>query len=176
MTIINKDNSLEKQISSGVIVYMPTLEGPRFLLLYYGHNYWTFPRGKIEKEEKSFAAALRETKEETGLARADLKFFDNFKTQENWIFMRNGKKVHRVIIFYLAQTQKGNIKISDEHLGFGWFTFREAQKIFQGEKHGENRKVIKQAYNFIESKNKKEELKTVHENQSSLNQNNHFSK
>ena len=162
MMTLNKENFVEKEISSaGVIVYMPTLEGSRFLLLHYGHNYWTFPRGKIEKGEESFDTALRETMEETGLVKADLIFFDNFKTQENWIFMKNGRKVHRVIIFYLAQTQKRNIKISDEHLGFGWFTFREAQKIFQGDKHSENRKVIRQAFNFIGGKNKKEEHKTT---------------
>jgi len=139
----------EREISSGVIVFKKTPEGPRFLVLYYGHNYWTFPRGKIEKEERAFPAALRETKEETGLSRRDLHLVDYFKAYENWTFERNGKKVRKTVIFYLAETQKRNIRLSDEHWGYAWATYSETLKIFVGPKHRENRKVIKRVHDFL---------------------------
>jgi len=145
------DESMEQRVSSGIIVYRETTEGPRFLTLYYGHNYWTFPRGKIdvEKEEKSFEAALRETREETGLTRNDFILADSFKTREDWVFTQNNKKIHRTVIFYLAKTDKRYIRLSDEHQGYCWLLYREALKIFCGERHSENRKVIRQAYEYI---------------------------
>ncbi|MFA6136387.1 MAG: NUDIX domain-containing protein [Candidatus Paceibacterota bacterium] len=145
----------EKIVSSGVIIFRKSEEGPRFLMLYYGHNYWTFPRGKIEKGENGFSAALRETKEETGLSKSDLMLSSYFKAHERWIFVRNNRKIFRVIIFYLAQTHQSNIKISSEHKGYGWFTYHEAIKILVGEKNSENRKVLKRAYDFINKNSNK---------------------
>lgn len=142
----------EREISSGVIVFKKTSEGPRFLALYYGHNYWTFPRGKIEKEERSFEAALRETYEETGLSRGDLRFVDYFKTYENWTFTRNGKKVRKTVIFYLAETSQRTVKMEKRCLGYGWFTASEIMKILLGSKNEENRKVIRRVSKFLSEK------------------------
>lgn len=138
-----------REISSGIIVYRDTSEGPRFLTLYYGHNYWTFPRGKIAQEERSFEAAVRETREETGLTRGDMVLADHFKTHENWTFVKNNRKIHKTVIFYLGRTEKKNIRLSDEHQGYCWLLYREALHIFTGERHSENRRVVRQAYEYI---------------------------
>lgn len=144
----------EREISSGVIVFKKSVDGPRFLALYYGHNYWTFPRGKIEKEERSFEAALRETFEETGLVRGDLRFVDYFKTYENWTFTRNGKKVRKTVIFYLAETHHKIIQTEKRCFGYGWFTAPEMMKLLVGPKNEENRKVIKRVWGFLSGKKK----------------------
>ena len=149
----------DREISAGVIVWRKTSEGPRFLILYHGHNYWNFAKGKIEKEEKSFQTALRETKEETGLSRRDLQFTDYYKVKENFIFTRRGKKVFKTVIFYLACTPKRWIRISKEHQGFGWFTYREALKLFPSEKHKDTRRVLKQVADFLETQNKQRKPK-----------------
>ena len=143
------DASVGREISSGIIVYRDTPEGPRFLTLYYGHNYWTFPRGKIAQEERSFEAAVRETREETGLTRGDMVLADHFKTHENWTFVKNNRKIHKTVIFYLGRTEKKNVRLSDEHQGYCWLLYREALHIFTGERHSENRRVIRQAYEYI---------------------------
>lgn len=145
----------EKEISSGIIVYKKTIEGTRFLILYHGHMYWNFPKGKIEKEEHSFQAALRETYEETGLRKNDLHFSPLFKTKERFVFVRKGKKVHKMVIFYLAETKKRSISLSKEHWGFGWFTYHEALRLFTQEKHKGTRIILRNAYNFLLNKNKK---------------------
>lgn len=124
------------------------------MILYHGHNQWTFPRGKIEGEERSFAAALRETREETGLSRTDIRFVDYFKAYENWTFVKNGEKIHKTIIFYLAETSKKNIRVEHNFDGYCWFPYREAVRVFVGPKNNENRKVLKQAYDFLTGKNK----------------------
>ena len=153
--MVAKDDSLGREVSSGIIVFRRVEHEIQFLILYYGHSQWTFPRGKIEREERSFAAALRETKEETGLSRSDLKFVDYFKTYENWTFVKNNKKVYKTVIFYLAETNKKHARIEERSQGYAWFTYKEALKIFTGPKNNENRKVITKANNFLVNREKK---------------------
>ncbi|MFA7201405.1 MAG: NUDIX domain-containing protein [Candidatus Paceibacterota bacterium] len=143
-----------REISSGVIIYRRVNNEARFLVLYHGRNQWEIPRGKIEAEERSFVAALRETREETGFTRADLRFADHFKAYENWTFLKNGQKVFKTIIYYLAETSKKHPRIEPSFEGYGWFTYREALQIFVGPKNNENRKVLKQAHDFLGAKNK----------------------
>ncbi len=149
-----------KEISAGIIIYRKTKEGIKFLLLYHSGGYWNFPKGKIEAEEKSFQTALREIKEETGLSRDDLKFNQHFKTYEKFTFWRKienkPQRVFKTVIFYLAETKRKAIKISEikggqPHEGFGWFTYREALKILS--KHKDSQRVLKQAHETLQ-KNK----------------------
>ena len=140
-----------REISAGIIIYRKTEDGLKFLILYHGRGYWNFPKGKIESEEKSFQAAIREIKEETGLARGDLKFNESFKAYEKFTFWRRlgnkGIKVFKIVIFYLAETRNPIIKISKEHNGYGWFTHKEAMKILS--KHKDSQRVLTQAYDFL---------------------------
>ncbi|MDI6717860.1 MAG: NUDIX domain-containing protein [Patescibacteria group bacterium] len=141
-----------KEISAGIIVYRHTPDGLKFLILYHGNNYWNFPKGRIESEEKSFQTAVREIREETGLLRSDLKFSDYFKVHEKFIFWgtrENEKvKIFKIVIFYLAETKKRQIIISGKHEeGYGWFTYREALKIL--EKHKDSQRLLNQAHNFL---------------------------
>lgn len=142
-----------REISAGIIAYRITAEGPRFLILYHGHNYWNFPKGKIESEEKSFQTAVREVREETGLTRNDLRFDESFKTSENFTFWRNKEKIYKTIVFYLAETKQQRIKLPEQtdaegekHEGYGWFTYKEALKVLVKE---DSQRVLKQAHNFL---------------------------
>lgn len=140
-----------KEVSAGLIIFRKTTEGPKFLLLYHGRNYWNFPKGKLEMAEKSFQAAVREVREETGLGRNDLKFTEYFRTNEKFSFWRNKERVDKFVTFYLAQTDKKSIKISEEkegqpHEGFAWFTYGEAMKIL---KHKDSQRILKQAHGFL---------------------------
>jgi len=105
--------------------------------------------GEDAQEERSFEAAVRETREETGLTRGDMVLADHFKAHENWTFVKNNRKIHKTVIFYLGRTEKKNIRLSDEHQGYCWLLYREALHIFTGERHSENRRVIRQAYEYI---------------------------
>ena len=142
----NKD--LKREISAGFIVYRRTNEGPKFLLLYHGGRYWNFAKGKIEAEEKSMAAAIRETAEETGLKPEDLRIKNRFKTYEKYFFFNKEKKrVFKIVVFYLAETKKRDIKISEEHSGFGWFLYRDAKRMLKNYRDSES--VLKKAHDFI---------------------------
>lgn len=145
-----KDTKAQKrEISSGIIVFRKTSEGPKFLILYRGRDQWTFPRGKIEGEERSFAAALRETKEETGFGRNDLRFVDYFKGYENWTYVKNNEKIYKTVILYLAETRKKQVRIEDKFDGYGWFGYEQAKQIFIGAKNDENRKILDIVHSFL---------------------------
>jgi len=141
------DKDVAREISAGFIIYRRTKEGPRFLLLYHGGQYWNFAKGKIEAEEKSMAAAIRETMEETGLKSDDLRIKYRFKAYEKYFFYKNKQRVFKIVIFYLAETRLRDIKISDEHEGFGWFLYKDAKRILKSYKDSES--VLKKAHDFI---------------------------
>ena len=163
-----------REISAGVIVYRKTAktrthaDSPakilsqnlggqaqtsaeiKFLILYHGRGYWNFPKGKIESEEKSWQAAVREIREETGLMLKDLRFKKNFRTYERFVFRRQKEKVFKIVIFYLAETRQPKIILSYEHQGYGWFTYTEAMKILG--KYKDSQRVLTQANEFIRHK------------------------
>lgn len=133
-------------IGAGIIIYKRTKDGPRFLLLYRSGRYWNFPKGGLEQGERSFQTAVREVKEETGLGFHDLHFKSWFKVYDRYSFKVGNQEISRAIAFYLAETHKSEIKISVEHNGYGWFLYRDAQRVLI---HQNLKRNLKQAYDFI---------------------------
>ena len=122
-----KDN-YTKVISAGIIVFRRVEGELKFLFLYRGRGTWDFPRGRMEGGERSWQTAFREVREETGLRRNELIMHPNFKVSERFPYMREGKKIFKVVIFYLAETRQSRVRISSEHEGYGWFSPAEARK------------------------------------------------
>ncbi len=138
---------MPKIISAGIIIFRKTPEGPKFLLLYHGHGYWNFAKGKMEISERSWQTALREVREETGLKSNELKFIENFKTYERFFLTRGKEKVLKIVILYLAETRQPQITVSHEHEGYGWFSFNDAKKLMI--KYKENIKILQNVYDFL---------------------------
>ena len=61
------------RIAAGVILTRPRASGAEYLLL-RAYNYWDFPKGETEGAEPLRVAALRELREETGIASEQLTF------------------------------------------------------------------------------------------------------
>lgn len=142
----SRDNS-KKIISAGIIIFRKTREGYKFLLLYHGRNYWNFAKGKLEASERSWQAALREVREETGLKATELKFVENFKAYERFFLSRGKEKILKIVILYLAETRQPNVTVSFEHEGYAWFTFAEAKKVMA--RYPDNIKILTTAYDFL---------------------------
>ncbi|KKU94527.1 MAG: hypothetical protein UY26_C0001G0079 [Candidatus Jorgensenbacteria bacterium GW2011_GWA1_48_13] len=141
-----------REISAGIIIYRRTKDGPKFLLLYHGGRYWNFPKGKIgdkEARETAFRAALREVREETGLSARDLRFNNRFKVYDRFIYTREKNKIFKIVVYYLAETRQGEIKISEEHSGFGWFLYRDALRMLI---HKNLRENLKKANEIVQGK------------------------
>lgn len=141
---------MKQEISAGIIIYRKTREGPKFLLLYHGGRYWNFPKGKLDVGEKSFKAALREVKEETGLGAQELQFKEWFKVHDRFTYTRERHKIFKIVIYYLAETVNKVVKISEEHHGYGWFLYRDAFQMLLYPNLQEN---LKKAHDFIRKKN-----------------------
>lgn len=138
-----------REISAGIIIFRKTQEGPKFLLLYHGGKYWNFPKGKLEKEESSYNAALREIREETGLGRPDLRFDNRFKAYDRFTFSKQKDKVFKTVVYFLAETRNPIVKISKEHHGYGWFLYRDGARMLMHENLKQN---LKRAYDLIRGK------------------------
>ena len=84
------------------------------------------PKGNIEKGEQPLQTMLREVKEETGLV--DLRVVPGFEEKIEYFYRRDGKKVHKTVVFFLAETFSEKVTLSYEHQDCGWFDFGEASK------------------------------------------------
>lgn len=141
---------MKKVISAGIIVFRRTREGIKFLILYHGRNYWNFPKGKVESEEKSWQAALREVREETGLKSNEIRWVGGFKTYERFVFGGGAHKTFKLVILYLAETRQNRITVSYEHEGYGWFTYHEAKRVLS--KYRESVNILEKVHAFLHHK------------------------
>jgi 8-oxo-dGTP pyrophosphatase MutT (NUDIX family) len=118
--------SMANEKSSGVIIFRE--HGPErlYLLLHYEEGHWEFPKGHIERGEVEQKTALREAKEETGIS--DLELVFGFKDKLEYSYERDGKKMHKKVIFFLGQTHTSEVKLSDEHVNFEWLPYDKAYK------------------------------------------------
>jgi len=109
--------------SAGAVLYRETKEGRLYLLLQNGGR-WDFPKGGVEKGESELQTVMREVEEETGLE--DIHIVPGFRKVIEYFYRREGKNIHKQVVYRLAVTAEDNVKISFEHQGFGWFPYQGA--------------------------------------------------
>jgi 8-oxo-dGTP pyrophosphatase MutT (NUDIX family) len=138
--------------SAGAVIFRRNKE-IKYLLLHYPSSakapkdYWDFPKGHIEKGEKELETVKREVEEETGLK--DIKFVEGFKEWIKYFFRHKGKNVFKIVTFLLAETKEKEIKISLEHIGYQWLSYKEALKQL---KFKNAKEILKKANNFLSEK------------------------
>ena len=118
--------------SCGLVIFRnPTTQGlgaptdrRLYLLLHYEENHWDFPKGHVEEGESEHETAIRETEEETGIS--DLEFVFGFREPIEYFYKRDGKNMHKEVIFFLARTDSDEVQLSREHVGFEWLPYDEA--------------------------------------------------
>ena len=94
-----------REVSAGGIVFRRFPEGFRFLLIKDCYKNWGFPKGHLEDGETPAEAALRETREETGLEEVEvagpIRIID-------WHFRFRGKAIHKFCHFFLMESKQGD--------------------------------------------------------------------
>ena len=145
---------MPREISAGIIIYKREKDRDgkietKYLLLYHGRGYWNFPKGKLEAGERGYDAALREVEEETGILSRSLRVERDFKMTDKYIFQWEGQKVFKIVIFFLAQADKPEVKLSYEHEGYGWVLHKDAQKLL---KHGNSKEILRKANEYLRRK------------------------
>src|SRR5437764_544622 len=98
--------------SAGVIVFTKRAasKAPRFLLLDYG-RYWDYPKGHVEKGEDDRTAALRELREETGIA--DIDLIEGFTHEIAYFFRSKRGLVRKTVVFFVGSSGSECVKLSD---------------------------------------------------------------
>lgn len=131
---------MPKEKSAGAIIFRK--EGPTgcpkiyYLLLHYHSGHWEFPKGHIKEGESNEETVKREIAEETGIN--DIKIIPGFKKYIKYFFRQSyglegeAKKkapwIFKLVVFYIAETQTKEVKISSEHTGFVWLPLDQAIK------------------------------------------------
>jgi bis(5'-nucleosidyl)-tetraphosphatase len=110
--------------SAGIVLYRESATKKFFLLLLYPSGHWDFVKGKIEKNEDNRQAAIRETREETGIT--DVEFVDGFEERIHYTYQFFGNIVQKEVVFFLGKTKTEDVKLSEEHLDHIWLEFDDA--------------------------------------------------
>jgi ADP-ribose pyrophosphatase YjhB (NUDIX family) len=78
--------------------------GVRFLLIRDPYDNWGLPKGHLEEGETAAQAAIREVREETGLAELELR---EELPRIDWYFRDRGQLVHKFCHFFLMESTAG---------------------------------------------------------------------
>ncbi len=138
-------------------MFRNTSQGRKYLLLQHqpqgkitrnppildGH--WDFPKGHIEKGEKTEDAVRREVKEEAGLSKIEL--VPDFKeTVRYFVNYKDGIRSLKFVAYFLARTARARVKISWEHKAYKWLPFAEAYETIT---YKTSKDVLKKAHEFL---------------------------
>ncbi|KAJ3647760.1 hypothetical protein Zmor_019621 [Zophobas morio] len=112
--------------AAGFVIFKRAPPNVLYLLLQtsYGEHHWTPPKGHVDPGETEMVTALRETVEESGLKKDDLKIYNDVKRVLNY----KVKGVPKVVTYWLAElvNPKAEVILSDEHQDFKWLNLEEA--------------------------------------------------
>ena len=112
-----------RETSAGIIVFRKT-QPMKFLILHYSEGHYDLPKGHLEGEETPEQAAVRETREETGL---DVAMVPGFNEEIEYHFKDKDKGIiTKKVIFFLGESFSEDVQLSHEHLDFDWLPLDDA--------------------------------------------------
>lgn len=135
-----------REKSSGAIIYRKKGKAVKYLVLLYGAGHWDYVKGHVEPDEEEEETAMREAKEEAGIV--DLNLVPGFKERISYVYAMRGKKTAKDVVYFLAETQTEEVKLSHEHTECRWEAFARAMKLVT---YKTSRDVLKKADKFIKA-------------------------
>ncbi len=131
--------------SAGGVVFRLQEGRPLFLLIRDSYRNWGFPKGHIEEGEEAEPAAVREVREETGLA--DLSVRGIIDTID-WYFRFRGRLIHKTCYFYLIETDESDTTPQAEEgiTACRWISFRRAERLIS---YPNARAILRRAHRMV---------------------------
>jgi len=115
-------------------------EDGKFLLTQRTDNgQWCLPGGAAESGETVAEACIREVFEETGLHVRVTRLVGVYSHPDQLVVYKDGNKAFIVAIHFEAEVMGGELGLSNETTGFGYFTVEEMQTL---EMHGRHKERI----------------------------------
>lgn len=128
----------QEQVSAGGVVYRRRGKKIEVALISVGEAArWQLPKGLVGRGETPLEAALREVREETGLA---CEVEAELERVEYWYFSKNGGRrvrFHKFVHFYLMRHASGDVSGHDDEVNEArWVGIEEAEGMlaFKGER------------------------------------------
>lgn len=122
------ESPVEPILSCGVVLVRREKWALQYLLL-KAYQYWDFPKGKLERGETPFQAAIREVEEETTVTQLDFHWGETFFETPPY----RGGKIAR---YYIAQTEAKKVDLPinpelgrAEHQEFAWVRYKKAYEM-----------------------------------------------
>jgi 8-oxo-dGTP pyrophosphatase MutT (NUDIX family) len=136
----------QRETSAGGVVYRKEEGAHLFLLIRDSYANWGFPKGHLEDGERAEDAAVREVREETGLA--DLSLRGMIETID-WYFRFRGRLIHKVCHFFLMETTQSETapQRAEGITACQWVAFPDATDAIS---YANARQVLRRAHEMIE--------------------------
>lgn len=144
---------MKREFSAGAVIFYKKGQSREYLLLLHHKKQIDFPKGHYEKGEAGLEAAKREIFEETGLKK--LRFYRPFKKTIRYFFYASGpkksakkEKILKFVNFFLARSYTRKVKVSFEHSGYKWLSYKEALAVV---KYKNARELLMTAEQFLKN-------------------------
>ena len=134
--------------SAGVILFNKA-EDIQFLVLKYPSGHWDFVKGNIEEGEEEEETVKRELFEETGIN--NLEIHQGFNEKAEYNYYKKNNKVHKIVSYYLAETNQKQVKLSFEHLDHKWSNYEDTIKLIT---FGNSKEILKKGNERINNPTK----------------------
>lgn len=134
--------------SAGVILFNK-VDDIQFLVLKYPSGHWDFVKGNIEEGEEEEETVKRELFEETGIN--NLEIHQGFNEKAEYNYYKKNNKVHKIVSYYLAETNQKQVKLSFEHLDHKWSNYEDSMKLITFEN---SKEILKKGNEIINNPTK----------------------
>lgn len=130
--------------SAGAVLFRLQDREPIYLILHYHAGHWDFPKGNIEEGEDEVSTVKREIREETCID--DVELVQGFRRIVRYMYRRAGRLVHKEVVFYLAKTSRGDVRLSYEHNDYRWSRFDDALNLLT---YTNSKVILRDADSFL---------------------------
>lgn len=98
---------------------------------------WCLPGGRMESGERAAECCAREVLEETGLEVEIVRLIGVYTSPDWLIVYADGNRYHLVSFCFEARVTGGALRLSNETLEYGYFSWQEIQRLDLIENHRE---------------------------------------